>query len=31
MPPEAFAAFFGAEHYLEPRRPAGMVRGWFLD
>ncbi len=31
MPPEAFAAFFGAEHYLEPGRPAGMVRGWFLD
>lgn len=31
MPPEAFAGFFGVEHYLEPGRPAGMVRGWFLD
>ncbi len=31
MPPEAFTAIFGAEHYLEPGRPEGMVSGWFLD
>lgn len=31
MPPEAFATFFSSEHYLEPGRPPGMVRGWFLD
>lgn len=28
MPEEAFALGFGVEHYLEPGRPAGMVRGW---
>jgi LmbE family N-acetylglucosaminyl deacetylase len=28
MPPEAFAAAFGFEHYLEPGRDPGMVRGW---
>lgn len=31
MPPEMFAAFFGAEYYIEPGRPPGMLRGWFLD
>ena len=31
MPPEAFAATFGAEHYIEPSRPVGLVQGWFLD
>ncbi len=30
MPPEAFAAVMGTEHYIEPGRPAGMVRGWWL-
>ena len=28
MPPEVFAAAFGYEHYLEPGREPGMVRGW---
>jgi LmbE family N-acetylglucosaminyl deacetylase len=28
MPPEAFAVFFGHEHYLEPGREPGMVEGW---
>lgn len=28
MPPDAFAAVFGFEHYLEPGRPPGMVTGW---
>ena len=31
MPAEVFAVLFGAEHYLEPGRPDGMVRGWILD
>jgi LmbE family N-acetylglucosaminyl deacetylase len=31
MPPEVFAMFFGTEHYVEPGRPPGMRRGWFLD
>ncbi len=31
MPDEIYAIVFGAEHYLEPGRPAGMVEGWFLD
>ncbi|CCH80450.1 Uncharacterized LmbE-like protein [Nostocoides japonicum T1-X7] len=30
MPPEAFAAVMGTEHYIEPGRPPGMVRGWWL-
>ncbi len=30
MPAEVFAAFFGVEHYREPGRPDGMIRGWFL-
>jgi len=25
---EEFAGLFGWEFYLEPGRPAGMVRGW---
>lgn len=28
MPPEVFTAVFGYEHFLEPGREAGMVRGW---
>lgn len=28
MPPEAFAAVLGFEHYLEPGRTPGMVTGW---
>jgi hypothetical protein len=28
MPPEAFAVFFGHEHYIEPGRTPGMVEGW---
>ena len=28
MPPEAFSAFFGHEHYIEPGRTPGMVEGW---
>ena len=28
MPPEAFAAFFAYEHYIEPGREPGMVEGW---
>ncbi|MDE9365458.1 PIG-L family deacetylase [Luteipulveratus sp. YIM 133132] len=31
MPREMFDAAFGAEFYIEPGRPAGMVEGWFLD
>ena len=31
MPEEVFAAFFGMEHYIEPGRPPGMQRAWFLD
>lgn len=31
MPPEVFATFFGAEHYVEPGLTPGMRRGWFLD
>jgi LmbE family N-acetylglucosaminyl deacetylase len=31
MPAEAFAATFGAEYFIEPGRPEGMVQGWFLD
>lgn len=28
MPTEVFTAFFGAEHYIEPGREPGMVKGW---
>ncbi|KRE61134.1 PIG-L family deacetylase [Nostocoides sp. Soil756] len=28
MPPEVFTAVFGYEHFIEPGRPSGMVRGW---
>ncbi len=31
MPEEAFAMFFGTEHYVEPGRPPGMRRAWFLE
>ena len=31
LPAPAFAAVFGTEHYIEPGRPAGMVRGWWMD
>jgi LmbE family N-acetylglucosaminyl deacetylase len=31
MPDDAFAVAFGAEHFIEPGRPEGMVHGWFLD
>jgi len=31
MPEEVFAGFFAVEHYIEPGRPAGMTRGWFMD
>jgi LmbE family N-acetylglucosaminyl deacetylase len=31
MPTEVFAAVFGAEFYIEPGRPPGLVEGWFLD
>ena len=31
LPPEAFAAFFGAEHYVEAGLTSGLRRGWFLD
>ena len=31
MEPGVFAMAFGAEHYIEPGRPAGMVTGWWLD
>ncbi|MGV9709803.1 PIG-L deacetylase family protein [Gordonia sp. NPDC003424] len=31
MPEEIFPYGFGTEHYLEPGRPPGMVRGWWLD
>ena len=28
MPEEIFAAFFGAEHFIEPGRPPGLQDGW---
>ncbi|HRL47802.1 MAG TPA: PIG-L family deacetylase [Propioniciclava sp.] len=28
MPPEAFSAMLGVEHYREPARAPGMVEGW---
>lgn len=28
MPPEAFAAFFGTEHYIEPSSSEPMRPGW---
>ncbi|HET7399432.1 MAG TPA: PIG-L family deacetylase [Intrasporangium sp.] len=31
IPEDGFAIAFGVEHYLEPARAPGMVRGWFLD
>jgi LmbE family N-acetylglucosaminyl deacetylase len=31
MSAEEFAQAFGLEHYIEPARPDGMRRGWFLD
>lgn len=31
MPVEMFPVGFGTEHYMEPGRPAGMIRGWWLD
>lgn len=31
MPEEVFGQFFGTEYYIEPGRPAGMVRAWWLD
>ncbi|WP_197275125.1 PIG-L family deacetylase [Luteipulveratus halotolerans] len=31
MPPEVFAAAFGTEFYIEPGRPAGLTKGWWLD
>lgn len=31
LPVEVFPFAFGTEHYLEPGRPPGMVRGWWLD
>ncbi len=31
IPVEAFPFAFGTEHYIEPGRPPGMVRGWWLD
>lgn len=31
MPEEAFAVTFGTEYFREPKRPDGMVEGWFLD
>lgn len=31
MPEPMFAGAFGTEHFIEPGRPEGMVRGWFLD
>ena len=31
MPEEAFAMFFGTEHYIEPGRPPGMRQAWFLE
>lgn len=31
LPVEVFPIAFGTEHYLEPGRPPGMVRGWWLD
>jgi len=30
MPEEVFPVAFGTEHYVEPGRPDGMVRGWWL-
>lgn len=31
LPAEVFPFVFGTEHYIEPGRPPGMVRGWWLD
>jgi hypothetical protein len=31
IPPEAFAAMFGTEHYLIPGSAPGMRKGWILD
>ncbi|MGW5523605.1 PIG-L deacetylase family protein [Gordonia sp. NPDC003950] len=31
IPIEVFPVAFGTEHYMEPGRPAGMVRAWWLD
>ncbi|MEE3851992.1 PIG-L family deacetylase [Gordonia sp. LSe1-13] len=31
IPVEVFPFAFGTEHYIEPGRPSGMVRGWWLD
>ncbi|MDL9947845.1 PIG-L family deacetylase [Gordonia sp. ABSL11-1] len=31
IPVEAFPFAFGTEHYIEPGRPPGMVRAWWLD
>ncbi|MGV9860422.1 PIG-L deacetylase family protein [Gordonia sp. NPDC003425] len=31
MPVEVFPFAFGTEHYLEPGRPPGMIRAWWLD
>ena len=31
IPAEVFPFAFGTEHYMEPGRPPGMVRGWWLD
>jgi LmbE family N-acetylglucosaminyl deacetylase len=31
MPPEAFAAVFGTEWYIEPGTPPGLRSGWLLD
>jgi LmbE family N-acetylglucosaminyl deacetylase len=31
MPEEAFAQFFGTEHYIEPGRAPGLRTGWFLE
>ena len=31
LPPEAFAAMFGGEYYLEPGREPGMRTGWIFD
>ena len=31
LPPEAFSAMLGVEHYLEPAREPGMVEAWPFD
>jgi LmbE family N-acetylglucosaminyl deacetylase len=31
MPPEAFAAVFSREHYIEPGAEPGMREGWIFD